>query len=209
MHRPSHIKSHRIEEASTTPNYKPSSTGKLPNLYHHYAFTHPIGRNIDIYKLAQQYNTSHNKPIYKYVNLFTKINTPNNNIHHTKESASLLYKAQLHEHEGGGDISTNFKNSQNIGNYCDQQMANRGKAVHEAIMRSPIDTSMEDTYDMMVIEAIQAKRTQEGKKGGSSSKRKKNAEPTTGLKEAPKDFWLGIVTMERLAIDEGVKAKDL
>ena len=28
------------------------------------------------------------------------------------------------------------------------------------------------------------------------------------MKETPKDFWLGIVAMENLAIDEGVKAKD-
>ena len=66
---------------------------------------------------------------------------------------------------------------------------------------------MEDTEDTMVIETTQAKRTQEAKKGGSSSKRKKNAELTTGLKDTPKDFWLGIVAMEKLAI-EGVKTKD-
>ena len=87
-------------------------------------------------------------------------------------------------------------------------MANRGKAVHEAIMRSPIDTNMEDSEDTMLIESIQNKRSQEGKTGGSSSKRKKNTELATGLKETPKDFWLGIVAMEQLAIDEGVKAKD-
>ena len=33
-------------------------------------------------------------------------------------------------------------------------------------------------------------------------------ELTTGLKDRPRDFWLGIMTMEKLAIDEGVKAKD-
>ena len=54
-------------------------------------------------------------------------------------------------------------------------MANRGKAVHDAIMRSPTDTTMEDMEDTMVVENIQTKRTQEAKKGGSSSKRKKNA----------------------------------
>ena len=122
MHWPSHIKAHRIEAASTTLNYKPNSTGKFPNPHHHYACIHPIGSNIDICKLAQQNNTSHNKPINKYLNLFTKIHTLNKNINHTKESASLLYKTQLHAHEGGGDISTNLKNYQNIGNCCDQQM---------------------------------------------------------------------------------------
>ena len=87
-------------------------------------------------------------------------------------------------------------------------MANRGKAVHEAIMRSPTDTNMEDTEDTMVIEPNQSKRTQETKKGGSSSKRKKNMELSTGLKETPRDFWLGIMAMEKLAIDEGIKPKD-
>ena len=60
----------------------------------------------------------------------------------------------------------------------------------------------------MVIEPIQTKRAQEAKNGSSSSKRKKNAELTTGLKETPKDFWLGIMAMENLAIDEGVTTKD-
>ena len=87
-------------------------------------------------------------------------------------------------------------------------MANRGKAVHDAIMKSPIDTNMDDTEDTMVIETTLAKRTQETKKGGSSSKRKKHTELITGLKDTPKDFWLGIVAMEKLAIDEGVKTKD-
>ena len=80
--------------------------------------------------------------------------------------------------------------------------------MHDAIMRSPTDTNMDDNEDTMVIEAIQSKRAQEAKRSSSSSKRKKNAELSTGLKETPKDFWLGIVAMEKLAIDEGVKAKD-
>ena len=87
-------------------------------------------------------------------------------------------------------------------------MASRGKAVHDAIMRSPTDTNMEDTEDTMVIETTQTKRAQEAKKGSSSSKRKKNAELTTGLKDTPREFWLGIMAMEKLAIDEGVKTKD-
>ena len=87
-------------------------------------------------------------------------------------------------------------------------MASRGKAVHDAIMRSPIDTNMEDTEDTMLIETTQNKRTQEAKKGISSSKRKKNAELTNGLKDIPRDFSLGIVAMDQLAIDEGVKTKD-
>ena len=84
-------------------------------------------------------------------------------------------------------------------------MANKGKAVHDAIMKSPIDTNMEDT---MMIETSQTKRSQEAKKGGSSSKRKKNAELITGLKDTPKEFWLGIMAMENLAIDEGIRIKD-
>ena len=55
-------------------------------------------------------------------------------------------------------------------------------------MRSPTDTNMEDIEDTMVIEATQAKRTQETKKGSSSSKRKKNTELATGLKDTPRDF---------------------
>ena len=43
-------------------------------------------------------------------------------------------------------------------------MANRGKAVHEAIMRSPTNTNMEDAEDTMVLETIPTKRTQEPKK---------------------------------------------
>ena len=88
-------------------------------------------------------------------------------------------------------------------------MANRGKAVHEAIMGSPIDTNMEDTDDTIVIESpLKLRGHKKAKKGSSSSKRKKNAELVTGLKDTPRDFWLGIVAMEKLAIDEGIKAKD-
>ena len=90
-------------------------------------------------------------------------------------------------------------------------MAHRGKAgkaVHEAIMKSPTDTHMEETDDTIVIEANPTKRTQEAKKGGSANKRKKNYELITGLKDTPRDFWLGIMAMEKLAIDEGVRAKD-
>ena len=87
-------------------------------------------------------------------------------------------------------------------------MASIGKAVHEAVMRSPTDTNMEDIEDTMVIEANPTKRTQDTKRGSNSSKRKKNAELTIKLQDTPRDFWLGIMAMEKLAIDEGVKAKD-
>ena len=87
-------------------------------------------------------------------------------------------------------------------------MAKRGKVVHDAIMGSPTDIPMEDADDTMVLEENPTKRSQEAKKGSSSSKRKKNSEIVTGLKDIPRDFWLGIVTMEKLAIDEGVRAKD-
>ena len=80
--------------------------------------------------------------------------------------------------------------------------------MHDAIMRSPTDTNMEDSEDTMVIELTQSKRTQETKKGSTSSKRKKSTELVTGLKDTPRDFWLGIVAMEKLAIDDGVKTKD-
>ena len=158
--------------------------------------------------LTHQHAPSLNKIIYKYANRPIKTHTLYNNHNHTKKRPSLLHKAQLHVQEGGGDKSTHLKFYQTCGNYFVQQMSSRGKAVHDAIMKSPTDTNMEDTEDTMVIGATQSKRSQEAKKGGSSSKRKKNVELTTGLKETPKDFWLGIVAMEKLAIDEGVKAKD-
>ena len=87
-------------------------------------------------------------------------------------------------------------------------MSSRGKAVHDAIMRSPTDSNMEDTEDTMVIETAQVKRTQDAKNGSSSSKRKKSTELSTGLKDTPREFWLGIMAMEQLAIEEGVKAYD-
>ena len=80
--------------------------------------------------------------------------------------------------------------------------------MHDIIMRSSPDTSMEDTEDTILIETTQSKRTQETKKGSSLSKRKKNTKFTTGLKDIPRDFWLGIIAMESLATHEGVKAKD-
>ena len=124
------------------------------------------------------------------------------------KSSNLLYKARLHAQKGRGDESTTLRSHQHSSNLCTQQMSSRGKAVHEAIMRSPNDTNMEELEDTTVIEAIQAKRTQETKKGNSSSKRKKNIELATGLKDTPRDFWLGIVAMEELAADEGVNTRD-
>ena len=124
------------------------------------------------------------------------------------KSSNLLYKARLHAQKGRGDESTTLRSHQHSSNLCTQQMSSRGKAVHEAIMRSPNDTNMEELEDTTVIEAIQAKRTQETKKGNSSSKRKKNTELATGLKDTPRDFWLGIVAMEELAADEGVNTRD-
>ena len=158
--------------------------------------------------MHQQYNIVPNKLIHKPKNLRIKTHTLNNNHKNTHKSFNLLYKAQLHAQKGGGDKSNTLKTYQNSSNSCVQQMAHRGKAVHDAIMKSPTDINMEDTEDTMVIEANQAKRTQENKKGSSSSKRKKSLELTTGLKDTPRDFWLGIVAMEKLAIDEGAKVKD-
>ena len=83
---------------------------------------------------------------------------------HTKERLSLLYKAQLHAQKGGGDKNITLKNHQNLSICGVSQMANRGKAVHEAIMKSPVDTSMADIEDTMVLESIPTKRAQEPKK---------------------------------------------
>ena len=197
MQRSSHIQTHRLEKATTTFDSKPSLLGKHSNPHHHFT----SNRSKDTYVITQQ-----NK-----ITLKANKNTIENHLSHINNNPtnfSLLHKAQLHARKGGGDKSFALKTYQTSGNYFVQQMAHRGKAVHEAIMKSPTDTAMEDPEDIMVIESIQNKRTQDAKKGSSSSKRKKNAEPITGLKDIPRDFWLGIVTMERLAIDEGVKAKD-
>ena len=126
----------------------------------------------------------------------------------TTNSPNLLYKARLHAQKGGGGESNKLTTHQHISSLCFQQMTNRGKAVHDAIMGSPIDTAMEDSDDTVVLEANQTKRAQEPKCGSSSSKRKKSMEIITGLKDIPRDFWLGISAMENLAIDEGVKSKD-
>ena len=127
----------------------------------------------------------------------------------TNKSFFLLHKAQLHTQKGGEEKDNTLQTYQNSSSGCAQQMSSRGKAVHDAIMGSPIDISMDEIEDTMLIETGQTKRTQEtAKRGGNSSKRKKNEELTTGLKDTPRDFWLGIVAMEKLAIDEGVRTKD-
>ena len=127
----------------------------------------------------------------------------------TNKSFFLLHKAQLHTQKGGEEKDSTLQTYQNSSSGCAQQMSSRGKAVHNAIMGSPIDISMDEIEDTMLIETGQTKRTQEtAKRGGNSSKRKKNEELTTGLKDTPRDFWLGIVVMEKLAIDEGVRTKD-
>ena len=191
-----HTEPHKAE-ISTTFGYKSSTPGKLPNSYHHFTFTNQSAATVNTIK-----NTVKNPENLLVKNHFlTKTNI-------THRSSNLLYKARLQAQKGGGDKSTNSKTHQNTCKICAQQMSSRGKAVHDAIMRSPIDTNMEDIEDTVVIEATQNKRSQETKKGSSSSKRKKNGELITGLKDTPRDFWLGIVAMEKLAIDEGVKTKD-
>ena len=190
-----HTEPHKAE-ISTTFGYKSSTPGKLPNSYHHFTFTNQSAATVNTIK-----NTVKNPENLPVKNHFlTKTNI-------THRSSNLLYKARLQAQKGGGDKSTNSKTHQNTCKICAQQMSSRGKAVHDAIIRSPIDTNMEDIEDTVVIEATQNKRSQETKKGSSSSKRKKNGELITGLKDTPRDFWLGIVAMEKLAIDEGVKTK--
>ena len=191
MRRPFHIKVLSVEIATPTFGYNSNTTGKLPNPHHHVTLINLRNRSIAICDTLHK----HRNPL-------------SNNYNHIKERSSLLYRAQLHAQKGGGDKNTNLKGYQIIRSFCVQQMAHRGKAVHEAIMKSPSDTNMEDNEDTMVIDVSQTKRAQEPKKGSSSSKRKKNAEPITGLKDIPRDFWLGIVAMEELAIDEGIKARD-
>ena len=189
-------------QSKTTPTaYNPrlSITGKLPKPYHH--FPHLTSRTNKKKTYPQHNHITHTKSLKTTCMVC-------NNYNHTTISSNLLYKARLHAQEGGGDKSTPLKKIQNTSYHCAQQMANRGKAVHEAIMKSPMDTNTEDMEDTMMIETTQTKRTQEAKKGSSSSKRKKSTDIATGLKETPKEFWLGIVAMEKLAIDEGIKTKD-
>ena len=200
--------SHRVELAPTTPDFKSSKTSKLTNPYHHSNLIKQIDRNTTELSLSKQHSVSTHKPVHKPKILLIKTHIFYNIYNQTNKSSNLLYKARLHAQKGGGDKSTNLKTYQNISYHCVQQMASRGKAVHDAIMRSLTDTNMEDIENTMVIETTQIKRTQEAKRGSSSSKRKKNTELTTGLKDTPRDFWLGIMAMEKLAIDEGVKTKD-
>ena len=198
------IRTHKTEAAPTTLNSETNKTGKFSNLRHHSFSFNSVTKISN--RLSQQLTPHKHKP--------ASINCPN--LTHTicksqyklNHSFSLLHKAQLHAQEGGGDISIIQETHHKTSTYCTQQMAYRGKAVHEAIMRSPIDTTMEDPEDTMVIDPSQTKRTQEARKGGSSSKRKKNTELPTGLKDTPRDFWLGIMAMEKLAIEEGIKTKD-
>ena len=190
------------ETTATISDSRYGDPGKHPNRIHQYSPSISVPNNstvivslkhANIISLAQVVNKLplgiHNK--FKTRKYITK--NPN-----------LLYKARLHAQKGRGDKIPSL-------NTCSlfvQQMANRGKAVHEAIMKSPIDTNMNDTEDTVMIEGNLTNRTQEGRKGSSSSKQKKSAELITGLKDAPRDFWLGIVAMEKLAIEDGIKAKD-
>ena len=146
---------------------------------------------------------THGSQIKKYTRRLIHPNS-SNQTKQTPYTKKLVCKSNTNNTFLKSNILTFLK----ICNPCDQQMSIRGKAVHDAIMGSPTDTTMNDMEDTMVIENIQSKRTQDAKKGGSANKRKKNAELITGLKDTPRDFWLGIVAMENLAIDEGIKAKD-
>ena len=103
-----------------------------------------------------------------------------NIFYQTNKCFNLLHKARLHAQKGGGDKSNTLQTYQCSKIHCDQQMSSRGNDVHEAIMRSPTDIHMDDTEDTMMLETNKIKRAQETKKGGSASKRKKNAELITG-----------------------------
>ena len=159
MHAPPNTTTRSIERTTTTSDYTFSKSGKAPNLCHFFICFTQTNKNIKEFIFSQQNNITSNKLVHK----------PN-----------LLYKAQLHAQKGREDHeSTNLNTYQNLSLYCIQQMAYRGKAVHDAIMKSPIDANMEDTEDTMLIETNQTKRTQETRKGSSSSKRKKNTELST------------------------------
>ena len=149
MQLPLHTKAHKGEIATTTPNYKPVTSGKLSNPYLHLPQSNLIDRNIYILDVPQQNNLSSNVLMHK--NPPTRNHMLCNNYRQTHKSSNLLYKARLHAQKGGGDKSITLKTHQNFSNLCFPHMSSRGKAVLEAIMRSPIDTNMEDIEDTMVI----------------------------------------------------------
>ena len=203
MRRTSYTELQVTEPTTTIPVFNNNISGKVSNLHHHFILNSITQNAIEtIYLQHKITNKIEHIAITALICFICKTHTQ------VTKSSNLLYKARLHEQKGGGDKSITLKTHHNFRNFGVPQMANRGKAVHDAIMRSPIDANMEDTDDTTMIESTQTKRTQEGKKGSSSSKRKQNAELITGLKDTPRDFWLGIMAMENLAIDEGVKSKD-
>ena len=207
MHVPPNTTTRSIERTATTPDYILSESGKVPNPYHFFICFKQTNKSIKEFIFSQQTNTNSNKLVHTAKTRIIQHRSCNNNTQ-TNLKPNLLYKAQLHAQKGREDESIIVNTYQQLSMYCIQQMAHRGKAVHDAIMSSPTDSNMEDAEDTMLIETNPTKRTQETRKGSSSSKRKKNTELSTGLKDAPRDFWLGIMAMEKLAVEEGVKAKD-
>ena len=150
---------HRFALATMTPDFKPSTTCKPPNSYHHLTHIIPINKNNNKNMLLQHNNTSSNKFAHNSKSFYPTNHRMCNNHNQTNKSSNLLHKARLHAQKWG-DKSNNLKTYQNTSNLCVQQMASRGKAIHDDIMKSPIDTTMEDAEDMMVVEANQIKRTQ-------------------------------------------------
>ena len=161
-----------IQLATTTPNYESNTPGKSPNPYHHFAHfnttTYGITQQfmyiIPTLKKSNTFSSTHKKNLSSHTELHKIINYTSkqilhNNYNKTHISSTLLYKARLHAQKGGGEKSITLNTHQNLSCHCAQQMANRGKAVHDAIMSNPIDTDM-DTEDTMVIETTLAKRTQ-------------------------------------------------
>ena len=151
MQRPSRTKSLRAKLTTTTPDYKTSVSGKLPNPYHHFTHIKSISKNTTEFICPQHNSIPPNELAHKSTNLPITTHRICNTYNQTNKSSNLLYKARLHAQKGG-DKNTTLETYQNISNHCVQQMASRGKAVHDAIMRSPINTNMEDTEHTMVIE---------------------------------------------------------
>ena len=171
MQLPLVTKARKGDTATTTPYFELSSSGKLSNPYPHLTHNNPITYLLDVLQQSV-FSLKHTNPL-------SRNHRSCNNFNQTHISFNLLYKARLHAHEGGGDEITTLRTYQNTSNLCTSQMSSRGKAVHEAIMRSPSDTNMEDTEDTTMLETNPTKRTQDTKRGSSSSKRKKNAELIT------------------------------
>ena len=145
MQLPLPAKTHNKPASTTASDHTPNTIGKLSTLNLHLTYSNQINKIIHIlgvpYQRIPLRKQSHTTNTNNHIN--------HNNPNHNHKSSSLLYKAQLHAQKG--DKSITLKNHQNFSICGMSQMANRDKAVHEAIMKNPVDTNMADIEDTMVF----------------------------------------------------------